>query len=107
MDDYLDQCFTSSSWSDMNVKERSSWVHSEPDDQPDALLSAGSLGVYNQDDNKNSSPVRMLGSDHGTIGCLPEQDISPSLAPSAESGCGVDHSLLPGEGDGQICSGNS
>ncbi|OMO86389.1 hypothetical protein COLO4_21199 [Corchorus olitorius] len=108
MDDYLDQYFSSSSWSDMNVKERSSWVdHSEPD-HPDALLS-GSLGVYNQDDGftKNSSPVRMMGSNHA-IGCLPAQDISPSLAPSAESGCGVDHGLLPGEGDhGQICSGNS
>ncbi|KAA3490020.1 Transcription factor bHLH82-like protein [Gossypium australe] len=37
MDDYLDQYFSSSSWSDVNVKERSYWVHNEPD-QPNEVF---------------------------------------------------------------------
>ncbi|EOY30144.1 Transcription factor bHLH69, putative isoform 1 [Theobroma cacao] len=102
MDDYLDQYFSSSSWSDVNVNERSSWVHCEPD-QPNALLPS-SIGVYQ--DDKTSSPVRMISSNH-TMGCLAAQD----RIPSGESGCGVELGLLSGEGepqmDGQNCSSNS
>ncbi|KAK8679414.1 hypothetical protein V6N13_144867 [Hibiscus sabdariffa] len=56
MDDYLDPCF-SSSWSDVDVKERSSWFHTEPD-QPNQVLPS-SLGVYQDDDN--TSPLSMEG----------------------------------------------
>ncbi|WRX33659.1 Myc-type [Theobroma cacao] len=102
MDDYLDQYFSSSSWSDVNVNERSSWVHCEPD-QPNALLPS-SIGIYQ--DDKTSSPVRMISSNH-TMGCLAALD----SIPSGESGCGVEHGLLSGEGepqmDGQNCSSNS
>lgn len=70
MGDYLDQYFCSSSWSDMNVKERSSWVHSEPE-QPNPLPPS-SLGV-NQDDKINS------------------------LSPNEELDCGVEHGLMLGE----------
>ncbi|XP_039032638.1 uncharacterized protein LOC120167813 [Hibiscus syriacus] len=59
MDDYLDKYFSSSQWSDVNVnvKERSSWVHGEPD-QPNALL-VSSLGVY-QDDQPNHTSTQMV-----------------------------------------------
>ncbi|KAL1089387.1 hypothetical protein V6Z11_D07G018200 [Gossypium hirsutum] len=57
MDDYLDQYFSSLSWSDVNFKERSPWVLSEAD-QPNALLP--------------SSPISMIGSNHG-MECLTTQ----------------------------------
>ena len=96
MDDYLDQYFSSSSWSDVNVKERSSWVHSEPE-QPDALLPS-SLGVYQ--DDKNSSPVSMISSNH-SMKCLAAHS-TPSLGPGGEPGCGVERGLLSGEGGPQM-----
>lgn len=65
MDDYLDQYFTSSSWSDVNVKERSPWVLSEPD-QPNALLP--------------SSPISMIGSNHG-MECLATQSTPLVVGP--------------------------
>ncbi|XVE70778.1 hypothetical protein DITRI_Ditri10aG0098100 [Diplodiscus trichospermus] len=103
MDDYLDQYFSSSSWSDVNVKERSSWIHGEPE-QPHALLSC-SLGVYQ--DGKNNSPVSMIGSNH-SMECLAAT--STPLVPN-ESGCGVQNGLLSGECgpqmDGENCRGNS
>ncbi|XWS26526.1 hypothetical protein CRYUN_Cryun26dG0039100 [Craigia yunnanensis] len=106
MDDYLDQYFSSSSWSDVNVKDRSSWVHCEPD-QPNALLPS-SLGVYQDDKNINSS-VSMISSNN-SMECLAAQN-TPVLVPNGESGCGVGHDLLSGEGgpqmDAENCSGNS
>ncbi|XVF35211.1 hypothetical protein REPUB_Repub18cG0126000 [Reevesia pubescens] len=99
MDDYIDQYFSSSSWPDVNVKERSPWVHCEPD-EPNQLLPSP-LGVYQ--DDKNNSPVSMISSNH-SMECLAAHN-------SGESGCGVEHGLLSGEGgpqmDGENCSGNS
>ncbi|XVE97825.1 hypothetical protein REPUB_Repub03eG0052200 [Reevesia pubescens] len=106
MDDYLDQYFSSSSWSDVNVKERSSWVHSDLDDQPHALLPS-SLGVYQ--DDKNNSALSIISSNR-SMECLAAQN-TPSLVPRGESGSGVEHGLLSGEDgaqmDGENCSGNS
>ncbi|XP_052489333.1 uncharacterized protein LOC105798371 isoform X2 [Gossypium raimondii] len=65
MDDYLDQYFASLSWSDVNFKERSPWVLSEPD-QPNALLP--------------SSPISMIGSNHG-MECLATQSTPLGVGP--------------------------
>ncbi|XP_039004864.1 uncharacterized protein LOC120132103 [Hibiscus syriacus] len=98
MDDYLDPYFTSS-WSDVNVKERSSWFHTEPDQLNQVLPS--SLGVY-QDDG-NCSPLSMIGSNH-SMECLATHDNNPPLVH-------VEAGLMSGEGglqtDGENCSGNS
>ncbi|KAK8988589.1 hypothetical protein V6N11_029972 [Hibiscus sabdariffa] len=91
MDDYLDPCF-SSSWSDVDDKERSSWFHTEPD-QPNQLL-PNSLGVYH--DDENTSPLSMEG--------LVAHDNTPPLLH-------VEAGLVSGEGglqtDGENSSGNS
>ncbi|KAK8678963.1 hypothetical protein V6N13_144438 [Hibiscus sabdariffa] len=96
MDDYLDPCF-SSSWSDVDVKERSSWFHTEPD-QPNQVLPS-SLGVYQDDDN--TSPLSMIGCMEG----LAAHDINTPPLVHVEAG------LVSGEGglqtDGENCSGNS
>ncbi|KAL1159736.1 hypothetical protein V6Z11_A07G018600 [Gossypium hirsutum] len=65
MDDYLDQYFASSSWPDVNFKERSPWVLSEPD-QPNALLP--------------SSPISMIGMNHG-MECLATQSTPLGVGP--------------------------
>lgn len=65
MDDYLDQYFSSLSWSDVNFKERSPWVLSEPD-QPNALLP--------------SSPISMIGMNHG-MECLATQSTPLGVGP--------------------------
>ncbi|MBA0864871.1 hypothetical protein Goshw_006837 [Gossypium schwendimanii] len=88
MDDYLDQYFSSSSWSDVNVKERSYWVHNEPD-QPNEVFPS---------------------SNFNSIECLAAHNMPP-LVHNRGSGCSVEHGLLYGEGglqmNGENCSGNS
>ncbi|KAH1067530.1 hypothetical protein J1N35_032517 [Gossypium stocksii] len=88
MDDYLDQYFSSSSWSDVNVKERSYWVHNEPD-QPNEVFPS---------------------SNFNSIECLAAHN-TPPLVHNRGSGCSVEHGLLYGEDglqmNGENCSGNS
>lgn len=88
MDDYLDQYFSSSSWSDANVKERSYWVHNEPD-QPTEVFPSSNLN---------------------SIECLAAHN-TPPLVHNRGSGCSVEHGLPYGEGglqmNGENCSGNS
>ena len=48
MDDYLDHLFSSTAWSDVDVKkERSSWICDEPSQTNGMLL--GSIGIYEGD----------------------------------------------------------
>ncbi|XVF48821.1 hypothetical protein PTKIN_Ptkin03bG0219300 [Pterospermum kingtungense] len=92
MDDYLDQYFSSSSWSDVNVKGNA--------------LPPSSLGVLQ--DDKDNSPVTMISSNH-SMECLASHS-TPPLVPNAEPGCGVEHGLLFGvsgpEMAGQNCCSN-
>ncbi|KAL4317811.1 hypothetical protein GQ457_18G001790 [Hibiscus cannabinus] len=82
MDDYLDQYFASSTWSDVdvNVKERSSWVHGDPD-----VSNARPAG-------SNKVPVSLIGSSHG-MGCLAAQSTPLDV---------VEHGLLSGGGGPQM-----
>ncbi|GLT97154.1 hypothetical protein SLE2022_147360 [Rubroshorea leprosula] len=96
MDDYLDPYLSSLSWSDANVKQRTSWVHSERD-QPNVLL-PNSLEDY-QDEEKNLPAVSVVSLNHST-GSLAAQDTSSTL-PSEESEC-LDKGLLSVEADQQI-----
>ncbi|GAV70982.1 HLH domain-containing protein [Cephalotus follicularis] len=103
MDEYLDY-FSSSSWSDVNVKEISSWACSEQR-QPKGLL-LNSIGAY-KDDNV-SSPISMITSYH-TMESLANRDTS-FMDGGGELDYGVDKSLLceetPPESDGHNCKGN-
>ncbi|BFG39533.1 hypothetical protein CerSpe_258070 [Prunus speciosa] len=71
MDNYLNQFFSSSSWSDVDVKERSSWGCCESA-QPNEML-LNSAGV-DEDDN-NSSPTFLTNSNH-SMESLAAQDAS-------------------------------
>lgn len=71
MDNYLNQFFSSSSWSDVDVKERSSWGCCECGPPNEMLLN--SAGV-DEDDN-NSSPTYLTNSNH-SMESLAAQDAS-------------------------------
>lgn len=105
MDEYLDHYFSSSSWSDMNTTERSSWGCVETN-KPDVLLSS-SLGAFENDEK--SSPVRMIISSP-TAECLTAKDTS-SIVLGGESDYAVENSLLSRGGQLQQneenCNGNS
>ncbi|KAL5783590.1 hypothetical protein ACOSP7_008619 [Xanthoceras sorbifolium] len=97
MDEYFDQYLSSSSWSDVNAKENSSWDYYGESDQRDGLLPS-SLGVY-EDDEKHS-PGSILSANH-TMESLTAQDTSSAVL-GGESDYGVDKSLLSGEAQNQI-----
>lgn len=102
MDEYLDQYLSSSPWSDVNAKERSTWDYCE---QQNGLLPI-SLGVY-EDDEKNS-PASIISANH-TMESLADQDLS-SIVLGEESDYSVDKNLLsedaPAQKDYQNCNGN-
>lgn len=58
MDEYLDHLFSSTSWSDVNVKEGSSWICDEPS-QTNGILS-DTIGILEGD--KKNSTVGMINS---------------------------------------------
>lgn len=99
MDEYLDHYFSSSSWSDVNAKERSSWDYSEPLQQNQLL--PNSIGVYKDDEKNSPVGIAMEG--------LAAQDTS-SFVLGEESEYGIDKNLLSEETqyekDGQNCNGN-
>ncbi|PON36869.1 Basic helix-loop-helix transcription factor [Trema orientale] len=87
MDEYLEHFFYSSSWSDIDLKERSSIICSETD-QPNGLLFC-SVGV-NEDDNNNSH-TSMINS-NGSTESLATQDAS-SVVLGSESDYGINMAL--------------
>lgn len=104
MDEYLDNLLYSSSWSDVDVKERSSWVCSESG-QPNGLLLSS---VQVSEDDNNSSPTSMINSNHSTES-LAAQDASSAVLGS-EAEYGIDKALQSGEvqyqDEGQNCYRN-
>ncbi|CAK7352286.1 unnamed protein product [Dovyalis caffra] len=104
MDEYLNHLISSSSLVDGDMKERSSWVCSEPN-QPNVFLPS-SLELY-QDDKKNS-PGSMISSNQ-SVESLVTQDTS-SVVLGSESDYAVDKGLIseeaPLQNDGLNCSGN-
>lgn len=96
MDDYLDPYLSSLSWSDVNVKEKSSWLHGEPDESN--VLLPNPLGLYQEAEKVPP------------MGCLAAQD-TPSTVPSGDSECAIDDGFLSVETEQQIdsqnCSSNS
>lgn len=104
MDEYIDQYFSSSSWSDVNAKKRSSWDYYEPVQQNRVL--PNSLEVY-EDDEKNS-PGSILSANPIMDG-LAVQDTS-SLVLGGDLEYGIDKNLdfeeAPHERDDQNCNGN-
>lgn len=105
MDEYLDHLFSSTSWSDVNVKEGSSWICGEPS-QTNGMLS-DSIGIYEGD--KKNSPVGMTNSNLMIEG-LVTQDTS-SIVLGGESDHGLGKGLLleeaPRQQDLQNTEGNS
>lgn len=79
MDEYLDHYFSSSSWWDVNAKERSSWDYSEPLQQNQLL--PNSIGVYKDDEKNSPVGIAMEG--------LAAQDTS-SFVLGEESEYGID-----------------
>ena len=88
MDEYLDHLFSSTDWSDVDVKEGSSWICGEPS-QTNGMLS-DSIGIYEGD--KKNSQVGMTNSNLMIKG-LVTQDTS-SIVLGRESGHGLDKGLL-------------
>ncbi|KAK9275812.1 hypothetical protein L1049_023083 [Liquidambar formosana] len=105
MDEYLDQFLSSSPWSDVNEKERSSWVCSEPGVTNGMLLN--SVGIYESD--KGNSTISMIDPRH-TTESFATQDTS-SVILGGGPNYGLDKSLLLGEAQpqqhGQNCDSNS
>ncbi|XP_044463844.1 uncharacterized protein LOC123194617 isoform X2 [Mangifera indica] len=102
MDEYLDQYFSSSSWSDVNARERSTWDYCE---QQNGLLPV-SLGVY-EDDEKNSTAS--IVSANQTMESLAYKDLL-SIVLGEESDYSDDKNLLSEDAqalkDYQNCSGS-
>lgn len=103
MDEYLDQFLSSSSWSDVNVKESSSWVCSDPDETNGMLPS--SVGMYEADEE--NSTLSMINSSL-TMEGFASQDTSIALG--AETDFDLDKALLfvdsQSQQDGKNCEGN-
>ncbi|KAJ0031644.1 hypothetical protein Pint_13589 [Pistacia integerrima] len=102
MDEYLDQYLSSSSWSDVNAKERSTLDYCE---RQNGLLPI-SVELY-EDDEKNS-PASIISANH-TIESLADQDLS-SIVLGEESDYSVDKNLLSEDAQAQKdyenCNGN-
>ncbi|XP_031267466.1 uncharacterized protein LOC116125896 [Pistacia vera] len=102
MDEYLDQYLSSSSWSDVNAKERSTLDYCE---RQNGLLPI-SVELY-EDDEKNS-PASIISTNH-TIESLADQDLS-SIVLGEESDYSVDKNLLSenaqAQKDYENCNGN-
>ncbi|KAK1551314.1 hypothetical protein Q3G72_033786 [Acer saccharum] len=104
MDEFLDQYFSSSSWSEVNAaKENSSWDYYSESDQRNGLLPS-SLRVYKEDEK--NSPGSILSANH-TMESLAAQDTSSAVLGGESSDYGVvDKSLLSGEAQNRNLSSN-
>lgn len=91
MDDYLDNLLYSSSWSDVDVKERSSWICNESG-QPDGLPLSS---VPVSEDENNSSHTSMINSNHSTESLAAQDASSAVVGSQAENG--IDKALQSGE----------
>lgn len=80
MDDFLDQILSSSSWSDVNANNRSSWVGSSAAAQANGLLT-DPIEPYEGDEMNSSSPISIISS-------------TPIIG---NSGYGLNKELYPGE----------
>ncbi|KAF8401157.1 hypothetical protein HHK36_014461 [Tetracentron sinense] len=95
MDEFLDHLFSSSSWSDVNATEGSSWVCNDPAHTNELL--PNSIGVH-KGDGKNS-PMSMISSGQ-SMESLTTQ-CSPSILVGGDSIYGHDKGLLSGEAQPQ------
>lgn len=91
MDDYLDNLLYSSSWSDVDVKERSSWICSESGQRDRLPLSS----VPVSEDENNSSHASMINSNHSTESLAAQDASSAVIGSEAENG--IEKALQSGE----------
>ncbi|KAF8406819.1 hypothetical protein HHK36_005940 [Tetracentron sinense] len=93
MDEYLNYFFSSSSWSDANGTEKSSWVGSGPA-QTNVLI-PDTIGIY-EGDEKNL-PISMIPSGH----LMENLALQGTIHVGGVSNCGLDQSSLQGEDQSQ------